>query len=292
MDLGAFELNEPVPELKDPHAMVMLRPWIDVGGVGSLVLSWLELLYDAKELGRLSRPGNFFDFTRYRPIIYFKDGQRQVVIPNSYITYGQRPSGRDFLFLHLLEPHNLSEVYVESIVRVLQEFGVQRYCLIGSMYDLVPHTRPLLVTGIAPTNDLDQVMTEARVEPSDYEGPTTITFMVSQYASRIGMETIALIVHLPQYTQLDEDYSGFVRLMQVLSMVYGVPMDQGVMLKAEQQMQQVNAALEKDPQLKTIVEQLEMRYDARTRLAERGGAKLAPEVEKFLREMGQRLSEN
>lgn len=60
MRLGAFEIDEPVPELNEPHALAMLQPWIDVGGVGTLTLSWLEGHFQAKEVGRLARPGNFF----------------------------------------------------------------------------------------------------------------------------------------------------------------------------------------------------------------------------------------
>ena len=42
MRIGAFELNEPVPELRDPHAFAMVRPWVDVGSVGTLTLNRLE----------------------------------------------------------------------------------------------------------------------------------------------------------------------------------------------------------------------------------------------------------
>ncbi len=76
MRLGAFELNEPLPELNEPHALAMLQPWIDVGSVGTLTLSWLETYLGAKELASLARPGNFFDFTRYRPTSYFQEGRR------------------------------------------------------------------------------------------------------------------------------------------------------------------------------------------------------------------------
>lgn len=34
MRIGAFELVEPLPELRDPHAFAMIRPWVDVGSVG------------------------------------------------------------------------------------------------------------------------------------------------------------------------------------------------------------------------------------------------------------------
>ena len=64
MRVGAFEISEPVPELHDPHALVMIRPWVDVGSVGTLTLARLERHFAAKDLAKLARPGNFFDFTR------------------------------------------------------------------------------------------------------------------------------------------------------------------------------------------------------------------------------------
>ena len=38
MRIGCFTLNDPVPELNEPYVMACLRPWIDVNGVGSLVI--------------------------------------------------------------------------------------------------------------------------------------------------------------------------------------------------------------------------------------------------------------
>lgn len=297
MRIGAFEIHEPVPELREPHALVMLQPWVDVGAVGTLTLAWLETHCKAKELARLVRPGNFFDFTRYRPTIYFSEGRRQVTIPNTYVTYGRQETGDDFLFLHLLEPHSHSEVYVDSVLRLLQKFAIKRYCLLGSMYDYVPHTRPLLVSGGGTGKGVEQEMQRLGIESSNYEGPTTITFLVSQRAPDMGIETMSLIVHLPQYTQLDEDYMGAARLMVVLSSLYGLPTDKVYMEKAEQQLEQINGALDNNPQLKAIVEQLEVRYEAQ---AKRKSTEKTPmeiphlssEAETFLSEMEKRLREN
>ena len=102
MQIGAFELNEPLPELREPHVFAMVRPWVDVGSVGTLTLNRLERFMGSKELGRLSRPGTFFDFTRYRPNMRLVDGKREVKIPNSIIRYAQTENGHDFLFFHLL----------------------------------------------------------------------------------------------------------------------------------------------------------------------------------------------
>lgn len=292
--MGAFELNEPVPELKEPHALAMLQPWIDVGSVGTLTLAWLETHFEASEIARLVRPGNFFDFTRYRPTIYYKEGRREVIIPNTYVTCGRQKTGNDFLLIHLLEPHNHGEIYVESVVRLLEKLSVKRYCLLGSMYDLVPHTRPLLVTGGGSGQGVQQELGKRGIESSDYQGPTSITSLVSQRANEMGIETMSLIVHLPQYTQADEDYMGTVRLMQVLGSLYNLPVDAAHLEKAEKQLEQINLALEKNSQLKATLEQLETYYDERTRDKKKkveGTPKLSPEVENFLSEMDKRFRE-
>jgi len=293
MRLGSFELTEPLPELKEPQALARLQPWVDVGSVGTLTLSWLEKHCQTRELARLAMPGDFFDFTRYRPTIYFEEGRRQLAIPNTYVSYGQLPQGPDFIFLHMLEPHSHGEVYAESILQLLTKFGAKRYCLLGSMYDVVPHTKPLLVTGGGVGEGTEQALKQLGIHSSDYQGPSTITFLVSQRAPDLGIETMSLIVHLPQYTQMDEDYMGAVRLMQVLSSLYDLPVDEAYIKKAEQQLEQINLALDKNPQLKTTIEQLETHYQARTQSQpEEQKPELSPEVEKFLSEMEKRFREN
>lgn len=292
MRFGAFELDEPIPELREPHVIAMLRPWIDVGSVGTLVLSWLEAHFDAEDLGRLARPGNFFDFTRYRPNIYMQDGQRQVNIPNTSVTFGKQDTGNDLIFLHLLEPHNHSEDYVESVQQLIEKFDVKRYTLLGSMYDYTPHTRPLLVSGRAQGSKSQKDLEHLELRRSNYQGPTTITSLIGQQAAAAGIETMTLIVHLPQYTQLEEDYMGTVPIMEIISPMYNVPVDQSFIAKAEKQRRQIDRALEKNPQLKTIVEQLENHYDARVaKRKEEEMPQLSPEVERFLAEMDRRFSE-
>ncbi|MCK4221718.1 MAG: PAC2 family protein, partial [Dehalococcoidia bacterium] len=149
MRIGAFELEEPLPELRAPHAFAVLQPWIDVGAVGSSALNTLEKQFGAQPLGSLTRPGSFFDFTRYRPTLQFVEGVRTLTLPNTVINCARRPEGHDLVFFHLLEPHTLGEVYVDSILQVLKRLGVKRYCLVGGMYDSVPHSKPLIVSGFA-----------------------------------------------------------------------------------------------------------------------------------------------
>jgi hypothetical protein len=152
-----------------------------------------------------------------------------------------------------MEPHSHAELYFESLSQLLAKFGVKRYYLLGSMYDYVPHTRPLLVTGGAVGKEAEEKLQKLGIESSDYQEPTTIVYLVSQRAPNISMETMSLIVHLPQYAQIDDDYIGTTQLIKVLGSLYDLPEDETYVKKAEQQLEQINAALDRNPQLKTIV---------------------------------------
>jgi len=281
--IGAFELNEPIPELKEPYALAILRPWIDVNNVGTLLLNGLEAQFGAKELGRLARPGHFFDFTRYRPTLYLEEGLRKVSVPNTTLSYAKRENENDLIFLHLLEPHSLSENYVDSVLRLLRTFRVKKYILLGSMYDAVPHTRPLIVNGGAIGKETGLDLKKSGVQPSYYQGPTTITVLITQKAPQFGIETIWFIVSLPQYVHLEEDFLGKVRLMEVLNRLYRIPLNKNDLEKAGEQLRMINQKVEKTPELKELLPQLETLYEVRIKRKEGDKMpKLSPDMEEIL----------
>ena len=283
MRMGAFELKEPVPELNDPYVFTILWPWIDVNNVGTLVLEELETQFGAKGLARFAKPGHFFDFTRYRPTLYLEEGIRRVSIPNVRLRYAKREGGNDFLFLHLLEPHALAEFYIDSVLKILKTLKVKKYILLGSMYDMVPHTRPLMIHGGAMGREAQQDLKKARVFSSHYQGPTTITTLITHKAPEFGIETIRFIVSLPQYVVLEEDYMGKVRLMEILNLLYNIPIDEKDFERAAEQRNLINQKVERTPELKNLLPQLETMYDVRIQSKEgEGMPKLSSDIEEIL----------
>ena len=300
MKIGAFELQEPLPELRDPHVFAMIRPWVDVGSVGTLTLTRLERFLGSKELGRLHRPGEFFDFTRYRPSMRLVDDKRQVRIPNSVIRYAVTENGPDYLFFHLREPHANSEEYTDSILKIVETFGVKRYCRLGAMYDAVPHTRPLLVTGSLGAVTQLRPVPNLKLRQSTYQGPTTIMNLVSDGIDEMGVEAINFMVHLPQYVQLDEDFNGTARMLEALSSVYpDIPSDLAPVRRGQRQYRELNSAVERNSELHGLIQQMEAYYDSNeaepTESAETETAaervSLSPEIEQFLSELGGDLEE-
>ena len=293
MKIGEFEVPEPVPELRDVVAIAMLRPWIDVGRVGTLSLTKIERHLNAKELGRLARPGDFFDFTRYRPRMRVVNGQRVLTTPNCIVHYAHDDStDRDYMFLHVREPHNMGERYCDAIAGLLMHFNVAEYCRVGGMYDSVPHPRSLLVTGTLTDEQENKAKGMVSPRRSTYQGPTSIVNLVTETMIQHEISTTNLMAHLPQYVQLHEDHMGASRITEVLCAMYDLPRSLADPARGQQQYREINNAVENNSEVSGLIKQLEAYYDRVLAGADEPDDQqehFAPDVERFLREMGDRL---
>ncbi len=293
MRIGDFEFIEPLPELKDPHVLAVLRPWIDVGNVGTLSLGRLERHLSSKEVARLVRPGRYYDFTRYRPKSVLNQGKREFSIPSTTIRFASREHGPDLITLHLLEPHSYGEDFTDSVIEVLKYFGVKRYSLVGAMYDMVPHTRPLLVSGGTMNEDNEDEYRTFGIRPSDYEGPTTITYLISQSAEQMGMETRIFVVHLPQYFQVEEDFTGTARLTNVLCQLYGLPSRLEDRERGTQQYASLQNIVSDTSEVSNLLERLEEKYDRENKRDASGSPPpLSPQIADFLHELNEDFTAN
>jgi predicted ATP-grasp superfamily ATP-dependent carboligase len=287
---GPFELIEPVPALDQPRLLITLQPWIDIGSVGTMTLGFLEQLWDAQEIGKLSRPGVFYDFSRYRPMLFPREGERHVAVPNTFLRSAHSADG-DWLFLHTLEPHSHGEDFVDALLGLLRRFGVRQYTLIGSMYAPIPHTRPPVASGGANTDWLLERLSRAGVKESSYEGPTTILATMPQAAAGEGIETGSIIVQLPAYIQLERDYCGTEALLNILSRVYSLELDLvPLQEESDRQRRAMEESVAQNPQLQAMVAELERAYDQETpQEAGEDIPKLSPELEGFLKDIETRL---
>ena len=304
MRIGAFQIDIDPAALNEPHCVASLRPWINVGDVGRMVLRRLGQQTNARRIGRLARPSRFYDYTRYRPRIRLIGGERDFYIPNTSVWASQDDDGRDMIFLHMLEPHAFSEDFNESVLQMLRTFGVTRYVLVGSMYDAVPHTRPLRISGAArgwePSADFGRAV---RLSRSRYQGPTSfVSQLTEEVRTRLGLETLSMIVHLPLYLTLDEDYSGAASILTALSHVYGNPSEAYPEVAAGRtQYGQLGQGVQYDSKVSELIAKFESDYDAEyaddADIDDDGGEAdgdgasidLSPPVAEFLEELAEQM---
>ena len=285
MFLGAFEIKEPVPDLKRPRVLASLKPWFDAGAVGTLCLDKVETFLNARPLAALARPGRFYDFMRYRPAYHQRRNQLEFMIPNASFYYSIREEEEDLIFLHMREPNLRGEELIESILAVINYFKVSEYTVIGGMYDLAPHTRPLLLSHWD-----DQVDGEDAVPPisalyRSEQRPASILELVTRYAANSGMATKTIAVHLPGYLEIPKDWMGVARLQEFMCEDYGFPTSWPDHRQAEELHRNSGIYLEKIPNASQLVSQLEKVYDDWQRSTVASSLPLYPAVEQFLREL-------
>jgi predicted ATP-grasp superfamily ATP-dependent carboligase len=236
-----------------------------------MVIREIGKQFNVFELGRIAQPDRFYDFTRYRPIITIEGGINEMSIPNSTVYYARREGQNDIILFDLLEPHTNAHLYVDSVLKVLTMLGAKKYILLGSMYDVVPHTRPLLVSGYGMGEKALQDVRMAGAMPIAYHGPSTYANLITKKAAEKGIDAAVFIVSLPQYVVMEEDYLGKVRLMEVLNTLYNIPIEKEEFDKALLQRQAVTEKLKGSPEVTGIMAELEESYDMRVRSMEKQG---------------------
>lgn len=295
MKIGAFEVTEAITQLRDTVAVATLRPWIDAGNVGTLTLRRLQSALGAREGGQLARPGEFFDFTRYRPTVRYDGDERQFVVPNTRLSYARRPGG-DVLFLDVIEPHARSEEYLDSIVEVLRAANVKAHWRIGAWFGAVPHTRPLHVSMSIGGKQVDARTRREVRRSTRYEGPTSIMSLLGEMLERRGVENNALMLQLPHYVQLDDDHTAAASMLEAAATVLDVEVDvaeavTGMKVRGQRQYERIDRMVSGDPDLKQAVAGFEQAYDMEHGRPEPDGPALSPEIERFLGEVVRRIDE-
>jgi len=296
MQIGQFEISEPVPELKNTVAFAMLKPWIDVGRVGSLALNKLESHFDAKELTSLSTPGMYFDFTRYRPRLVMSGNERILSVPNTVIRHAHDyENDRSMLFLHIREPHMAGEDYASSISELLTHFKVKEYCRIGGMYDSVPHSRKLIVTGSLTDEQYILAGELITSRSSKYTGPTSIVNLVGEQIAAQNCNVTSLMVHMPQYAKLEADQMGVSRLLECICAIHNIDNSLAENSLGEGQYKEIDKAVAENPEIQLLIKQLEAYYDRSHDPNENATSSeqsnLSPEIESFLNEMGEQFNQ-
>ena len=296
MKIGDFEINVPDPPLRDAHCIAILKPWINVGNVGQIVLRRLGRMYSAERIGQIERPGKYYDFTRYRPEIRLRNELRSVRVPNTSVRVARRDQAPDLVLLQLLEPHAFAEDFNDSVLEILTALKVTRYVQIGGMYDSVPHSRPLPVTGTARGWDPPSDFSGVRLSSSRYQGPTSMISQISERArNELELETLSLMVHLPLYLKLDDDFAGSARILKILAELYGFSPRLPEIEMGDKQYEQINPTMTDNPALRDMVEKFERESDSNS-IDENPGIpldgsvdpiSLPPEIEQFLSDVAQ-----
>jgi len=291
--LTDFELRPPDIKGRAPHAISVHIGWLNWGNVGDESFNKLVEHFKAEKIGEFARPGDFYNFVAYRDrsqTYIDNEGVRRTEFPNSRVFYVRRTEPfSDLVLVHLLEPTQFGEVYVDRVVALLKRLNVVRYQVIGAMGSAVPHTRPIRVSGRSSASEVTEQLKKIGVRETvggQYQGPTSIFNTISSKLQSEGIATASFIAHLPTYLSLQEpDYNGVFSILNVLSKLEGIeiPLDH-FESAGKQQYDRVTKEMHLSQDLAALSKELENIYDQEEENTEEEMGQLPPHIQKAIDE--------
>jgi len=271
---------QPVPTLRRPLVVLAFRGLFDAGSAATAAVEWLAQQGEAQTIASID-PETFFDFQQERPQVRIRDdGTRAIDWPKNEFVAVTHEGRHDLVLCAGVEPHLRWGTFGAHAPAVIRRCHAEMVVTLGAMVGLVPHTRPLPVTGSATSRALADRL--GLGQPS-YEGPTGLIGTLHDLLDHAGTPVISLRVAVPHYVPAPPNPKATEALLHRFELVSGVPTHhQRLLAEANDWQQQVSVVAADDPQVDGYVRRLEEQFDAEEPLPT--GDDLAAELEAFLRE--------
>jgi proteasome assembly chaperone (PAC2) family protein len=269
------------PSLSDPVMIAAFEGWNDAGEAATSALEHLARVWDAEPFAALD-PEDYYDFQVNRPTVdRDADGKRRVTWPTTRLLAAHVPAlGRDVVLVDGIEPSMRWRSYVIELLEAADRLQVAAMVTVGALLADVPHTRPIPVTG---TSDDDELLRQAGIERSSYEGPTGIVGVLSDAATQAELPSVSLWAAVPHYAGGGPSPKATLALLRRIEELLDTTIDLGDLPdQAHAWEHGVDELAEGDSEVGEYVRALEEAKDT-SELPEASGEAIALEFERYLR---------
>lgn len=266
--------------LRGPVMLAAFEGWNDAGSAATQALVHLHEVWGAEQVDELD-PEEYHDFQVNRPTIALgEDGRREITWPTTSIAVASRPTSRDVVLVHGIEPSMRWRRYSAELLDVAERLGVTTVVTLGALLADVPHTRPIPVTA---TSDDRLLQDRLGLDANTYEGPTGIVGVLQHEAQRRGLSALSVWGAVPHYVAHPPSPKATLALLVRLEELLGEPVPLGELAEdAEAWQHGVDELAAEDAEIAEYVAQLEEAKDT-AELPEATGEAIAREFERYLR---------
>ena len=264
------------PAFERPVIVAAFRGWNDAGRAASGAVTHLRESWEAERFASID-PEEFFDFQATRPEVRLVDGEtREIEWPANELLLA-RAGGRDVILLDGTEPNTRWRTFCGAVASVARDSSAERFLALGAFLADVPHRSPVpLIGSLIDPVERDRL----GLLPSNYEGPTGITGVISSTLSAEGLRSESLWAAVPHYAP-DDDPKAALALARTAASVLGVSADLSELFPAADEWErEVDEVVAGNDNLTQYVSELE---EAEASEAP-SGDEIAAEVERFLRD--------
>jgi proteasome assembly chaperone (PAC2) family protein len=275
-------------DLRTPVMVAAFGGWNDAGASASSAVGFLGERLGARRVAAID-PEEFYDFQATRPLVDLTSGGNAPIVWPEVEILAARPADarHDLVLVTGAEPSFRWRAFCTTVLDAADALGVSRVVTLGSLLADVVHTRPVRLTGMASDEGL---IAELSFRKPSYAGPTGIVGVLHQAAIERGREAVSIWAPVSHYAAGITNAKGTLALLRAFETVGGVELDLDELEAAARAFEvQVTRAVEAEPRLRNLVEQLERAADEAGEPEEGPlptGEELAEELERFLRERG------
>lgn len=278
-----------VSRLQRPLLLIAFAGLFDAGEAATDALGWVKDRSEAERYAEISSEG-FINFQQARPHVRFgANGDREIDWPDTTVWSCRRPGTRDVLVMLGVEPHLRWQSYADSVLTIARRSGAEMVVTVGSMISMVPHTRPLAVTGSAADPELSRRLNLAN---PTYQGPTGLVGVLNQRLDAARFPVVSLRVSIPHYVPSPPNPKATRALLRRLQQTMGLETGYEDLDPAVSEwVMRVDQAVAADGESREYVSGLENQVDSDEELLPKGDD-LAAELEAFLRERNDRTDDD
>jgi hypothetical protein len=245
------------PVLRDAPLVLSFEGWNDAGEAASTAVRFVERAIRSVPLAQIDAE-EFIDYTVHRPTVRTTDSETRVIDwPHIEFRYGSVDSMRELAVGLGIEPHLRWRRFTNLVAELVERLQIRQVVLLGAYVADVVYSRPVAVSGFASRPER---LSEIGVLPSRYEGPTGIVGVVGDRLQRDGVEVTSLWAGLPHYINAAPNHRGALALVQKLTALLGIKLDEEPLRRdAAAFEQRVSDLVAADPELSEYVRQLKRR---------------------------------
>ena len=247
---------EHMPELSHPVLIIGFEGWPNGGNVAVGMLDYLIQTLGATWFARINL-NKFCRFDDVRPTVRIQGGALKDISPPEagFYVAPRRQREVDLILFKGNEPHFRWDSFVEIILSLCKQMGVNLIISLGGLQDNVVHT-DAIISGLASSGELLERLKENEVIPIDYEGPGAIHSLIMQQAKAAGIEGVSLWGHCPFYVQ-GTHLRVLSRMATVLAKLAGLQLDTTELEKGWMQLaRQIQHFIDDNPELQKVIRDL------------------------------------
>jgi len=288
--MALYELHER-PDLESPVLLVALEGWIDASGAASQAMEAIAAQSDIVPVATFDADA-LLDFRARRPILHLVDGvHRGLTWQTIELHAATSPDGTDVLLLTGVEPDHAWHAFGDAVVDLGLELGCRMLVGLGAYPAATPHTRPVLLSTTASTEDL---ALQGGMVRGTIDVPGGVEAVLEHRFAALGLPAVGVWAQVPHYVAAMRYPAAAVRLVEGVNLVAGTAFSPEALTDEVAEMRsRIDELVAQNPQHSSMIHQLEAAYDASLEelAGEQGmtgplpsGDELAEELQRFLRE--------